>query len=224
MESLWDLREKLFTLGFKIPIRDREESKSHLRIAPTPQSYSSTYATNHRYHRAPPPPTLPLAIVTGRNGERRYLGGVLISDTTQIQYADVRLSRSSSNSNNYTPNYYTSVRQVPGAKSSRPSFLRPPKAVQETGGDAEEEAEEVEMDQGSENDSDCQSSVGSEDHQLCVVCADRKVGTTFFPCRHLCVCRLCFIRLPMKWGEHYERNELFKSCPLCRANIVSIEY
>jgi hypothetical protein len=46
-----------------------------------------------------------------------------------------------------------------------------------------------------------------ENTQLCVICQTSSISHTILPCRHACVCGLCFERID--------------KCPLCRSSINS---
>lgn len=47
----------------------------------------------------------------------------------------------------------------------------------------------------------------SENTRLCVICQTSSISHTILPCRHACVCGLCFERID--------------KCPLCRSSINS---
>jgi hypothetical protein len=47
-----------------------------------------------------------------------------------------------------------------------------------------------------------------ENTQLCVICQTSSISHTILPCRHACVCGLCFERID--------------KCPLCRSSIFKI--
>lgn len=50
---------------------------------------------------------------------------------------------------------------------------------------------------------------GSGDSNLCITCVDRNRSVVLLPCRHFCLCRVCYSKL----------KEFGRQCPICRTNI-----
>lgn len=51
-----------------------------------------------------------------------------------------------------------------------------------------------------------------EDDRTCCLCADRKISTVIFPCKHSCLCCKCGISIAKSKT----------ACPMCRKEITSI--
>eukprot|EP00760_Papus_ankaliazontas_P039108 PhM_4_TR9491/c12_g1_i1/m.26012 len=56
----------------------------------------------------------------------------------------------------------------------------------------------------------------AQDPDLCIICLDRPIEVSLFPCRHFCCCGDCSLRL-----EASARNGRLL-CPLCRAEVISM--
>lgn len=50
--------------------------------------------------------------------------------------------------------------------------------------------------------------------KLCVICQDREKCIMILPCRHLCICQDCQLRLMQRTDQPHSRT-----CPICRKNV-----
>lgn len=231
LDSLWNLREKMANGGFTKPYCLRvvhPASSTAVGWAPKRTVNLRTLAANA------PVRGLIEARMVGSRGEKRYLGGVCIMDTTRNQPLHIPSVQMEFDGHIWREAMTDALAtRITGAQSSGGGSSSGGGGVDNSLQQTIREHKELlrqpvvkapmnEMDEEEMPSGDS----GVEDPMQCVVCCDRMSDIKFLTCGHLCVCRLCYIRLPMKWGNSAERkhNELFKSCPLCRANIDTIEY